>query len=426
MAEVQDNGMTSSRDYEIQSLEIINSAGKSVSVEPQFVELQWHQGIEENVMHGTVVLTDAQDIIGAFFICGNEKLVVKLDQPSLGYPLSREFRITKITNRASNGGSGANYVIHFVSGEALDTNSKAISKAYKGMRYSDIAKDILQNYMKANKINRIDFTTGAHDVIIPGFRPIEALNWIASRSYNGTDSTSFFFFENREGFEFVSLKSLYTQKVAKSMTYDIKSVNDTPNSPTDVKKNRDSIEKLQILQDFDILSASRGLASSLTTVNIFNREIKQFNYSLANMQNNLLNKNLPTNDKSLMETYSANYKTHVLVGDTKSEKENAVDKWLMPRQMHNTMITNSLMLRAESALDISVKAGDLIKIDFPKFIAADEKGKELDTFRAGKYLVHSVSHVFKQIDSRLIGSTIMILVSDSLAAPLPTEQRSKT
>lgn len=421
------NGMSSARDFELQSLTLINSSGKPAALDPQLVEIEWHQGIEENTMFGSLVLSDAQDILNSFFITGNEKLIIKIDQPSLGYPLEREFKVTKITNRTGNGNAGTKYIVHFVSGEVIDANTKIISKAYKGMRYSDIARDILQNYIKPKKINRIDSTSGAFDVIIPGFRPLEAMHWLASRSFSGTDSPNFFFFENREGFEFVSIKTLFAQKPVKNMVYDIKSVNDTPNSSSDVKRNRNSIEKMEVLNVFDVLGTADagGYASSLTTVNIFNREIKQFVYSLTDMEGKLLNKHVPTNDRKLLAQHSASYKTHILVGDTKSEKENSVDRWLMPRQMHNAIMKN-FMLRAEAALDISVKAGDIIYIDMPKFIAADDKGKGLDDFRTGKYLVHSVSHVFKQINERQIGTTILILASDSLSRSLPTEQVTKT
>jgi hypothetical protein len=424
---IPNNGMASARDFELQSLTIINSSGSEVKLDPQLVEIEWHQGIEENTMFGSLVLADAQDILNSFFITGNEKLQIKIDQPSLGYPLDREFRITKVTNRTNNGNAGTKYVMHFVSGEAINENAKIVSKAYKGARYSDIARDILQNYIKPKKINRIDQTSGAFDIVIPGFRPLEALHWLASRSFNGTDSSNFFFFENREGFEFVSMKTLFAQKPLKNMVYDIKSVNETPNSPSDVQKNRNSIEKMEVINDFDVIKTGDhgGYASSLTTVNLFNREIKQFVYSLTDLQGKLLNQHIPTNDRTLLVAHSANYKTHIFVGDTKTEKENSVDKWLMPRQMHNAVIRN-FMLRAEAPLDISVKAGDIIHIDMPKFVAAGDKGKELDDFRTGKYLVHSVSHVFKQVDERQIGTTILILASDSVSRSLPTEQVAKT
>lgn len=422
--EVTSNGMGTARDYELQSLDLMNSSGKSVSLIGQLVEIEWHQSIDAPVMFGSIVVVDAQDIMSNFSITGNERLHIKIDQPSLGYPLDREFKVTKISNRTTNNNAGAKYIIHFVSPELVDSNSKAISKAYKGTRYSDIARDVLNNYMKPKKINRIDQTSGAFDVIIPGYRPIEALHWIASRSFDGADSSNFLFFESREGFEYVSLKTLYAQKVLKTMVYDIKSVNEQPNSSSDIKKNRNSIEKLEILQDFDVISTNNrgGYASKLMTVNIFNREYKNFDYSLSNIQGTLLNKNAPTNDKSMMTSYFANYKTHVLVNDTKTEKENAVDKWLMPRQMHNALLDNFAM-RSESPLDITVKAGDIIKIDMPMFVAADEKGKKLDQFRSGKYLVRSVSHVFKQ---QGVGTTILELTTDSFANPLPTEKATKS
>jgi len=420
MAELDAAGMGTARDYELKSLDLINSSGKLVPLMPQLVELEIHQSIDAPTMFGTLVLVDGQDIFNSFYINGNEILRVKIDQPSLNMPIEKDFKIFKVTDRKHNNNSGSMYVMHFCSPELVDSNSKAISKAYTGKRYSDIANDIFKNILKPKKINRVEGTTGAFDVIIPGYRPLEALNWLASRSYNGTSSTNFLFFENRDGYEFVSLQTLYAQKVIKNLVYDLKSVNDKPNSSSDIKRNRNSIEKIEILHDFDILATNNkgGFASKLMTVNLFNQEFKYYDYSLEKIQSTLLNKNMPVNDKSLVRSYFAFYKTHVMTSDVKAEKENAVDKWLMPRQMHSAMLDN-FALRVVLPLDITTKAGDIVKIDMPKFVAADATGKKLDEFRTAKYLVRSVSHVFKQKGT---GDTVLELVTDSFARAMPAEK----
>ena len=422
MASGIQNGMFSSKDFEIKSLDLINSGGQTISLINTMVELLVHQSIDAGVMFGSLLLVDGNDLFNNFYLCGNEYLNVVIDQPSLDAPIKKTFRIYKVSNRTNNNNAGAKYILYFTSNEAILSSSTVVSKAYKNKRLSDIVVDILRNVLNVTpkKINRLEITSGQYDIVIPSYRPLEAIQWVASRSYTSSQNYCYYFFESRDGFEFVSQQTLFKQNPIKNLIYDIKNTNETPNQSSDVSKNKNSLEKMRILEDFDMIkSASNGaFASRLLSVNLMTQ---QFNYNdyvatLAASQNRLLNKYMPINDQKLMQSTYSNFKTYISTNSTKQEKENSVELWLMNRQMHKNLLEN---FRVKGVLsgDITLKAGDIVNLKFPKYVAADSSGKQFDQYRSGKYLVADITHKFNNTG---VFETIVELVSDSISSPLPT------
>jgi hypothetical protein len=298
-----------------------------------------------------------------------------------------------------------------------------ISKSYKGMKAADIIRDILQSSLKvgADRINSFDETAGQYDFVVPYYRPLEVIQWAVGRSYSLDPKFCYFFYENSAGFNFQSLQTLYKQKPYKKMKFDIKTIDSDPST------NKDSPDKFTIINDFDIIqSASNGsFASRLLTVDIFNRSFKEYKYSLADAarQGRLLNSNMSVNEfknsnaETNLSAFNSYFTTYVEINDTKSERENSVNKWMQPRALHMANI-NAFKFSAILPGDIAMKVGDIVEFEFPKFVAADQTGKEKDEFRTAKYLVTAINHKFRED----VFETIAEFASDSFAAPIPTSK----
>ena len=120
-------------------------------------------------------------------------------------------RIYKISDRTFETQSLQNYKVFFCSEEVILSSQKYIRKSYHGVGIDFMIKDILQNQLKvsANKVkNGIFSSTGAnYDIIVPRMQPLEAALWLNTRAYNDSE-TLYFFFENRDGFNFTSYEKL--------------------------------------------------------------------------------------------------------------------------------------------------------------------------------------------------------------------------
>ena len=82
----------------------------------------------------------------------------------------------------------------------------------------------------------------------------------------------------------------------------------------------------------------------------------------------------------LLNSFDSYFTTYAQINDTKSEKDNSVDKWLMPRALHMSLL-NAFKFKATLPGDTSLNVGDVVNFEFPKFVAPDQSGKEPDEYR---------------------------------------------
>lgn len=417
---MSDKGVYNSKDYEIKSLELINSSGQTIDLRNIFVEMQIFQDIYSSVMNGNILIQDGNDTFSAFFLCGNEYIKISIDKPGLNRPLERMFRVYKTTDRKPSTDSGQMYILHFCSDEMISSETLSISKAYKSTKIKQLVADILLNELGVDpqRIANLEDTSGSFDFIIPGYRPFEAIQWVTSRGYD-QKKFCYFFFENKNGFNLTSLQTLIKQKPYKKLKYELKNADGA-----DPAQNKDSIDSFSIINDFDMItSISNGSFSSrLLSIDIFTQKFEYIDYSIltAESQGNLLNKYKPINsfknskNETLFNAPYAFFRTYLSINDTASEKSNDIKFWMQPRAMHMTLL-NHFKIQIVIPGDIELKAGDIIDYEFPLFESAESGGKKMDKRRTGKYLVASVNHKFG-------GDTfesIVELVSDSFSEAIP-------
>lgn len=419
-------GVNNSKNYEIKALELINSGGQTVDIRKTFFEMEIFQDIFSSCMTGRVLIQDGNDIFGNFYFCGNEYIRISIDKPSLGKPMEKTFRIYKSEGRKPSSGSGSGgqfFMLYFCSEELVFSNSKLVSKTYKSMKTVDIIKDVLANELKVDpsKIRALEGTSGVYDLVVPNYRPLEVIQWAASRSFDASKKFCYFFYEDRDGYQLKSYNTLIKQKPIKTLKYEIK------NADSDPSVNKDSVDKFQIINDFDILTSvtNGAFASKLLTIDIFSQQFNVATYSIdtAEAQGNLINKYKPINalknadDKPATAAYDSFFRTHVGINHIHPDKENDVTKWLMNRALHMALMHN-FKVHATIPGDIFLKAGDIVKYEFPKMEGAGTKGKPMDEYRTGNYLVTAVNHKFTGGDKSDFESVIEI-VSDSVSKQIP-------
>lgn len=415
------NGPINSKQSVVKKLDLISSTGSSIPLADIFIQLQIYQDMFAQCMSGKLTMVDSMEHFSASNMCGNEYVHVVLDKPGLNRPFERIFRVYKVTDRKAISNSGQVYDIHFCSDELLTSNSMLISKAYKDTKIKDVIFDLLTKELKveSNRIAALEDTMGGFDFIIPGYRPFEAIQWVTARGY-AQDKFCYLFFENKNGFLLTSLQSIMKQKPHKKIKYEIK------NSDSDPSVNKDAADDFQILNDFDMLtSMSNGAFSSrLLTIDIFSQKFEKLDYSLttAESKNNLLNRYKPVNsfrnprDETLFNSFDSFFRTYLTINDTKSEKNNDIKFWLLPRAMHMTLL-NHFRIKVTLPGDTEMKAGDVVEVEFPLFEGKQDGGRRTNKKLTGKYFVSAVN--FKVIREDNTFECIAELATDSFGEAIP-------
>ena len=152
-------------DYKLSNIFIIGYDGKPVDIKKMVQELNIYEGIYKSAITGTVVITDAQNLISKMPLQGTERIAFKLSTPGAtgedtidmseesGHPMY----IYKLTNRKQISEGVLLYTLHFCSREMFRNIRTRVSQAYTGPLHQSVVK-IFQDeaYLDSKKILTVD------------------------------------------------------------------------------------------------------------------------------------------------------------------------------------------------------------------------------------------------------------------------------
>ena len=110
---------------------------------------------------------------------------------------------------------GQIYELQFTSQESMRNQTVRVSKSYKDS-IQNIVLDCMSNetFIATNKDLYVDATLGSRKIVAPNLHPYTLIDKLKRESISKSDgSTEFLFFENKDGFYFTSLSTLYKEPV---------------------------------------------------------------------------------------------------------------------------------------------------------------------------------------------------------------------
>ena len=413
-----------SRDFRLNSIAIVGADGISVDITQLSMEIILRQDIFANYMSGQLMVVDGIGAIHERKAHGNEYLTIDLYEPA-GLKVKKTFRIFKISNRETTTSNAERYIIHFVSDEMVHSNLKRISKAYKKTTIDKIVADIFDNYMGISNYT-IEKTGSQVDVLIPSWRPTQAINWLARRAENGDDTFCYLFYENLDGFNFRSLHSIYKSNPINKINY----IYEPKATQPDMELNKTTLDSYKAT-DFDILSAySRG-ATSMRFIGIdpVHRTVNDNEISFGDIPR-INSKSLvddvvdPGTDEMFYEQYDATRLTHLQTDATATEQGNQSDVWI--RHIPALAMLTHNMYELTMPGNLQLQAGKMVNVIFPNFSTGLQipDGEYPDSI---SYLVTSVNHVFNiglgTFDTNFVVTRDSVDESYDYDASLPTKVR---
>lgn len=400
--------------YDITAIELISSTGKSVNIKFMTQDFNLYESIYNSVLSGDLYIWDGQNILTDFDLHGNEYLMVRFEKADFD-PIEKYFRIYKISNVKFRNLNSFEYTIHFCSEEFILNQQKRISKSYKTVKNHDIVKDILENQLKVDskKILEIENTVYEQELIIPGMKPIEAINWLSSFSLNEKLSAAFLFYENLGGFVFKSLASMYEADPVKKLQINPKNVMGEGDKAI---LNSFIADRLEIPNLFDILKtiSTGGYSSKMVAMNLLGQEHATLRYDSVKGNFDQLNKFIPYNDAlNRFDETLTDGSTYIRYFPTFQGA--LVDDWLLQRASQFALL-NNMQMNIQVPGDPDLRSGLVVDVDFPFIQPVDSPEKiEEDGAKSGKYLITGVRH--RIIDSVYI--CYLELSKDSNKVALP-------
>lgn len=414
--ELIEEGVDNSFQSKINKIILYTSDGNYIDVRNLIVSLDIYEYMFSPVITGSMVLAEGIDLVSNFSLHGNEFLEISIDKPGLGFPIEKKFRVYKIANRDTTTSLQA-YILSFCSEEMILSSKQKISRSYKGIRISQIIRDILKNDLGVSddRIGIFEETENLVDVIIPRMDPFEAINWLLLRA-RSVNKSAFFFYENADGFNLISYEELIKLPSYSIYTQSVKTDNE------DIQTNENTFTVLRFTEDFDILKNIRygGYNSTLFSLDLVSKQYDVFSSNAVEISKmGLLNDYISTNNftdrfgSSLLDPAFGSIK-FAISNDADTERNPiAYGDWL-PQTTTRLALMHTFKVMCVLPGDPILTAGNTIEAEFINSQPQDNNIEE-NKYRSGRYLITAAHHKI----SRDYFTTTLELRSDSISSPLP-------
>jgi hypothetical protein len=425
--------ISQSTQFKIRQLEIVSKVG-TIDVSGIFDELNIYDSIMMPCMSGNIIIRDALGLSSRLYFDGSEYLNINIGKENEEDVTSfkKTFRIYRQSDRKNINQTSEMYVLHFVSEELIYSKQQKIIQTYTG-NHHEAAVSILKDYLKVKqvvgKIGIIEPSKGIHTYNFPNMSPFEALNWLAQRAISNEGLSNFIFFQNKLGYNFVSLSKLITQNVLFDVNFNPKNL--TPSLAQELIGARDVrigeqhnlIDNIQNGVYAGTFIGFDPLTRKITTNKINFQDIykkskhanKNPNITAARNRDGLDGSQMYNSKISLYPfqstridssyTKSNDNITATIIDDTHNYifQRRAIFKNLMQRKVQMVLPGN-----------FTITSGLNLNLMMPSRAISDDNSNPYDISLSGKYLIIGARHIIKYDKHE----TVVEVATDSSDRPL--------
>ena len=388
-------------DVTIDKVKIITAKGFYQDVGAQVINVQFYEDLFAPFITGSLILKDSLDLVNLFPFIGEEYLELEISTPTLDKNnIKGKYYIYKMTNREMSGDKSVVYQLHFISVEAVVDLNKKTSRVF-GDKISKMIEPFIKDKtfgLESDKKVFIEETLNNTKYISNYWTPIENIMYLADTAINTNRSPSYVFFENRDGFYFISLERLYTNAVFQDFVYDKYTRDDRPGggSVRNPEKDFKRILEISIPTAFDYMDRIRSgmLSSRQVSYDVTKKTYSAKNYNMFQRfeQQKHLNKYPINSDRSIFRAasriinYPKNFGNFNGFGDVTNAKSNQERISLL-----KLAEANKINITVPGRCDYTV--GQKIKLDLKRIEPLSKKdGDTTDKMFSGNYIIAAINH----------------------------------
>lgn len=392
-------------EIEITQFDLVSLDGKArQSIISQVVTFDIYESIMMPLIFCQVMINDSINLIEKFPIIGEEYLEISFKNPELNSQQSFKFKTASVTNKFTEGqGKKLFYIINAASEELLLNSSRLIQRQYPNGNPYDMIADILTKDLKTKKKLRTDARTarGTDRITLTSQAPLQAIDLIRKRTVSKKyRSSSYVFFENREGFNFSTIEHLiFTGKNAigdKIFFYD-SNVNDSTQNIN--IRNILAYQQIATTNISDLVGEG-GLANRTISLDLKTGSLNTIDFNFSQQIDKFIQTDSDNISKlktsSFMNKYASKPGSDNLRQSMMPKSSNLGDSFREEASGFLKSYVNQLMQNITRVYvygDAAVTAGNIIKLKFPEITGGSEKTGD-SKLSSGNYLVTKTRHSF--------------------------------
>lgn len=397
-------------DVNIRRLEIVSSAKYKLDITNQMIGIEIYEDIFAPFTTLAITVRESQDFINAMPLRGEEILNLEISTPSFEKEdtfFKGKYYIYSISDRILLTDRNSAYTLNCISYEALvDLNMKQ-SKAYRG-NIGDIASEILKQEINTKKNCNIEPTKNTVKYVSNFWSPVKNLNFLTTGAVNNEGNASYLFYENRYGFNFVTLDKLYTQDIYQKFIKD-NYVRDTDGNTSSRNLNREYQRVLgfKVRIPFDALkfTNSGAYASRLYSYDLVKKKYIAKDYSaLDNFQNgshlnkaSLYSDMKPVSPANFVFNKMKHYASHVGFADTSNAQ-------VIQQRNSKLALIRSCVIEINVLGRTDYTVGQKVMVELPKPTVITDKDQPntdketgyIDTTYSGNYIITAINHIINR------------------------------
>ena len=422
---------------------IDDSEPLAIDVRQLISEIQIYEGINNFTLSGRLTLTDGASVLDDLPLTGHELLEFSLYTPGMspedtdspsGYNFTSEnghpMFVYKVLNIISPNQGTKIYTLEFCSREEIKSSQRKICRAFTGS-VDTIVSSILRKDLKSKKNYIFEPTKGVNKYVMPKLSPFKCINFMQKESIssNNVESSGYYFFETKNGFNFKSLEGMLSKgKRGGEYKKPVAKYTNTPviEGGKMFDKNAPNILKVYEFNILDRFNSLRNIregvyASRLVTYNAFTKQFKELDfdyidsYTKQKHTGQLKQSDISNPATSFMPIFNyedgkpmssfpeGKYMFESSTQGMHDTPQNVTDnsQSFGPPDVENTLQKSISQKEAYNSFKIEIKvpgntgvsAGDIISFETTTYAGHGAKETQIDPFLSGNYLVTKVGHL---------------------------------
>ena len=405
---IEDVGKSSSDDFKpgdihIESLTLMSEdKQRKYDLLAQCKGINIFESLTSPVIFAELEIADSMGLYQSFPIIGEEYVLIKFKTPSSKTSSKYLLRVNKIINKeVKQNNMMMTYTLQLLSVELIRNSTRLMTLSYKDT-IDNLIKQITNDGLGTEKPIKVSKTSGIEEGIITKLRPLEAIDFLRRRAVsNEYPSSSFVFYESRDGFVFTTVEELI-EKGSKSLEgYSDKEFFFDTNRNINLKdvSFRNILAYNQVSFADTISKAQEGgIANEVNTFDLVTGNVKNLKYKDDGSTSfKQLDKNgAPTNSTSFINKNSntTSVKQLIPISSDMSTTKRPEKVSLLTAFAQN--ITQNI-IRIHIYGDSEIQVGDVIKCMLPSAVVGESSNK-LSRLESGNYLVAKVRHIILNSD----------------------------
>jgi len=386
-------------EKEIKKIELVGKFS-TVNLDALFNTIDIYEDLFSPFITGSITITESFDLINNLPLIGEEFLDLDIASPGSLKRITGRFYVYKASQKVAIRDKLSGYNLEFISVDAIRDLNIRLNNAWSGYCH-DIAYRLISSDnegLQTGKNINIEPSINGIKFVCNNWSPVKALNYIAEKSVNKDNVASYLFFENRDGFNFISLHTLYQQDITQDFIYDnydrtTTNVNDTIR---DVEQDYKRLLTLNMPEGMDFIDRlSKGMfTSNLTSYDMVTKRFKRQYFSYQEQFDKIphLNK-FPLNSTEVISAPDSlvfNKIKHTAVHNG-FDDVSSTDRFLF--RLAALANTQGFKLKVSAVGRTDYTVGKVVSVKTNRLESVNDKSNDLiDPTYSGRYLISAVKH----------------------------------